>query len=76
MTEKSTLVSVAMYEFIVEYKTEHDGNSPTYREILDGMGIYSLNTVHMYIHGMIDAGLLEVIDRKLCVKGGAWNLEE
>jgi hypothetical protein len=73
--KEDPIVSVAMYQFIVDYKSSHDGNSPTYREIQDGLGVNSLNTVHMYIHGMIDAGLLTIINRKMCVRDGAWTLE-
>ena len=31
----------AVYRFIVEFKREHDGNSPTYREIMESCGVSS-----------------------------------
>jgi hypothetical protein len=66
-------ISMVMYEFIVEYKHSHDGNSPTYQEIADGLGVKSLNTIFAYIHGMVDAGILIIKDRKLCTTDGWWN---
>ena len=64
---------MVMYEFIIKYKTSHDGNSPTYQEIADGLGIKSLNTIYEYVHGMVNAGMLEFRDRKLCTVDGWWD---
>ena len=66
-------IALVIYEFVIKYKRSHDGNSTRYREIMDGLGIKSLNTVHSYIHGMVNAGILTVKDRKLCTTDGWWD---
>ena len=39
------LIAVNLFEFIISYKESHDGNSPTYREMVDGIGVSSTNTI-------------------------------
>ena len=68
------LIPVQIFEYIVSYKEAHDGNTPTYREMRDGVGgVSSLGTIHKYIHKMIDAGLINLVDGKLCLDEGAWE---
>lgn len=68
------LRAVEIYDFIVSYKMEHDGNSPSYREIANGCGLASTNSVHAYVHALIDSGDLEQKNGKLCTTDGQWFL--
>ena len=67
------MIPIRLFEFIIEYKEGHDGNSPTYREMCDGIGIVSTNTIFIYIQKMEKAGLIEMIDRKMCLTDGFWQ---
>ena len=69
------LVVVDLFMFILDYKKSHDGSPPTYREMCEGVGVKSTHTIWVYIQGMIQAGILKVVDRKLCVVDGKWNYE-
>lgn len=67
------LIPVKIFEFIVSYKETHDGNTPTYREMLDGVdGVSSLATIHNYLHKMIKSGLINLVDGKICLDEGTW----
>lgn len=68
-------IALPLYQFIVEYKQSHDGAAPTYQEIADGIGVGSKSTIHIYIHKMIDIGVLKVVDGKICVVGGHWTYQ-
>lgn len=47
-----------IYDFIVSYMQEH-GYSPTVREIGDGVGLKSTNTVWNHLRKMFDSGMIE-----------------
>lgn len=66
------MVAVPLFEFIIQYKETHDGNSPTYREMRDGIGV-SIGTIHRYIHRMIGVGLISMVDGKMCLREGTWK---
>ena len=69
------------YEFVVGYKKIHDGNSPSFREIMEGCGISSLSVVLYYLNKLEDRGLIrrpeakigERFARKIEVVGGRWT---
>ena len=67
---------MSIYHFIVNFKREHDGNSPGFREIAEGCGFGSTNTVAYHIESLMAAGLIYRKDRRLCVHGGSWELNE
>ena len=69
------MIVVDLFVFILHYKEDHDGNSPTYREMAKGIGVKSTNTVWVYIQDMIKAGVLDVKDKKLRVVEGKWSYE-
>ena len=69
------LIAVNLFQFIIEYKESHDGNSPTYREMVKGIDVSSTNTIFKYIRAMEKSGLLKVVDGKLCLRGGSWNYD-
>lgn len=59
---------------IMKYKAEHDGNSPTVREISERQGYKNFQVVHQHIKRLVENGLLEWRDGKLCVTPLAYQL--
>lgn len=64
-------------EYIIEYKSEHDGNSPSMREIAAYMGDLSTSVVRNYLAYLVDIGFLLSAGepnqaRGLEVAGGRW----
>jgi repressor LexA len=45
-------------EFIKEYKERYE-NSPTYREIMEGVGLASTSTVSRHLKALEEEGLIE-----------------
>lgn len=78
----STLERV--FGFIVDYKSIHDGNSPTTRQIMDGCHLLSTSTViyfleQLELQGCIRRPLIENSKRSAAmieVTGGKWMLAE
>ena len=70
------MLALEIFEFIVEYKKEHDGNSPTYHEIVAGTSILSTNTAWYYVQKLLKVGLMKMVDGKLCAAGGEWNYDK
>lgn len=67
----------AMYEFIVGFKREHDGNSPTIREIGDALGMHSTSHIRWYLEKLEKRGLIRIegyASRCIEVMGGRWVL--
>ena len=70
-----------IYGFIVRYKEQHDGNSPTYREIMTGCQLKSVSTVGYYLADLEDRGLIVRSVRRggarvIEVVGGQWIAPE
>lgn len=66
-----------VFEFICKYKTAHDGNSPTIREIQDAMGIASSSHASNLLRGLEDRNLIRITDdkcRNIEVLGGSWAM--
>ena len=66
-----------VYEFIVQYKSDHDGISPNLREITDGVGLASVSTSAQHIRALRRAGLIKIKAghnraRGLEVRGAIW----
>lgn len=76
-TERSQHV----YDFIVRYKTENDGISPSFREIMENCNISSMSLVKYHINKLADAGLIKPLDihrtnvRCIQVVDGKWELQ-
>ena len=72
-----------VYKFIVAYKRDHDGNSPTIREIQDECGISSTSVVFYYLNQLEARGLIRRPEPKIGsryasrieVIGGRWKKE-
>lgn len=71
--------SLEMYDWIVEFKRNHDGLSPTVREIMDGMGYNTTSVVHYHLEELKRMGLIkiyrggEATSRSIMVPGGRWT---
>lgn len=63
-----------IYDFIVSFKREHGGNSPTVREIADAVGIGSISVVHWYLRSLQGLGMIDLMGgaRNIVVTGGIW----
>lgn len=65
-----------VYRFVVQYKKQNDGNSPTIREIMDGCGITSTSQVRYYLIKLAERGLIRLPEKgsaaKIEVVGGYW----
>lgn len=72
-----------VYQFIVNYKRRHDGNSPTFREIMEGCTITSTSMVLYYLTGLEKRGLIRRPEpvfgnrnaTKIEIVGGRWLLD-
>jgi len=66
----------AIYQFIVDYKCSHDGNSPTIREIANGCGIPSTSHIGYVLTALQFEGKLKAPPakkaRSIEVVGGQW----
>lgn len=75
--QKSRLTSPRyqkIYEFVVLFKKEHNGNSPTIRQIGDAIGVSSTSQVNHYLDVMVKHGMLtrDGKFRMIGVPGGVW----
>ena len=64
-----------VYECIVEYKRTHDGNSPSFRDIMRECGISSTSYMQWLLRRMDRNGLIrlhEGIRRGVEIVGGRW----
>lgn len=48
----------AVYRFVIAYKSDHDGNSPTARDIAAGIGLSYHSAVPTWLRKLERAGLL------------------
>jgi SOS-response transcriptional repressor LexA len=67
-----------IYNFILKFKQDNDGLSPTFREIAAGVGLSSNNSVKYQIEKLVKFGLLEGLGgdgkaRNIKVIGGQWR---
>jgi repressor LexA len=64
-----------VFDFIVRYKSEHDGIPPTIREIAEGMGMSSTSTVVYYLTRLAKDGKIQMMAgaRGIMVTGGQWQ---
>jgi SOS-response transcriptional repressor LexA len=66
-----------VYRFIVRYKIAHQGNSPSFEEIMEGCNISSKSMVSHILASLQDAGLL-VQDgvKNISIPNSKWTVEE
>ena len=64
--------------FIIRFKREHDGVSPTVREIVEATEMESTGTTHVYLKRLVSDGKIEMIGknqpRGIMVVGGSWEM--
>ena len=61
-----------IFDFIVHYKKREDGNSPTIRDIRDGLNISSTSVVTYHLGVLEKRGLLRRDGHNISVVGGWW----
>ncbi len=65
-----------IFDFIVAYKIQNDGQSPTYREIMESCHLSSTSLVAYYLSRLVKAGKIAMNyygTRSIRVPGGSWN---
>jgi len=67
-----TTKAILVYTWIVNFKQENDGNSPSYREIAEGMGYKSTSPVYYQLQRLQDAGYVDLSDGRISL-GGRWR---
>ena len=80
--QHSTGTVESVYNSIIAYKRAHDGNSPTFREIMEDCGISSTSVVLYYLNKLEQRGLIRRPEppignrnaTKIEVVGGKWGL--
>jgi SOS-response transcriptional repressor LexA len=68
-----------VFAWIVAYKSEHDGNSPTLREMMIGCGIPTTSVMSYSVKKMEKLGWIRIergISRNIYVIGGEWRIAE
>ena len=66
-------------QWIVTYKTNHDGNSPSVVELMDGCAISSRSVALYQLRRLHQAGHIRLTKerrRSICVVGGEWRLKK
>ena len=79
MTKPLTQRAQSVYDFIIKYKINNDGLSPTLREIMAGTDITSTSIASYYLGILEGVGLIHHnpnISRGIRVVGGKWSLEK
>lgn len=77
-TRRLSRLQSAMLRYIVGYKAAHDGNSPTARQIMRGVGITSLSVVSYNLRVLEECGHVRRPFGKAAaieVAGGRWVYE-
>ena len=67
-THKLTKKQLALLDFLQDF-TEENGYSPSYREIMSGMGLTSVSAVAEHVENLVEKGVLKK------VPGAARSLE-
>lgn len=63
----------AILRYVVAYKTQHCGDSPTRREIQSGVGVASPSMVHHHLVMLARAGRVTLDGRRIGVPGAVWT---
>jgi SOS-response transcriptional repressor LexA len=62
-----------IYQFIVNYKLEHDGCSPSYRQMQKAVGLSTVSQIHYHVHQLAKAGRIRLLPSyQIAVVGGVW----
>lgn len=66
-----------VFAYIVRYKQEHDGASPSYRQIVEACGLRGVSSVVCVLDRLEDAGRIYRgggLNRSITVVGGSWTM--
>lgn len=69
----------AILAFLIKYKQEHDGNSPTFRQIMAEFDIPSTSIISYVLDQMEAEGMIKLLGKRhrgIEVVGGSWSYEE
>ena len=67
--QEPNLKALKAFDFIVRYKTENDGNSPSFREIADAIEVKAVSHVHYLVQNLAEHGMIELVKgRKGCIR--------
>ena len=71
----------AVYRYIIRYKRQHAGESPTRREIGEGVGISTPSIVHHHLIMLERAGRVKLARpagkaRMIMIPGASWEFKE
>ena len=67
------------YSFILDFKSDNDGNSPTLREIVDNTIVKSTSHANEIVRNLESMGLVKIMPwkaRGIIVIGGSWSMDE
>lgn len=70
-----------IYAYIIRYKLSHDGNSPSYRQIVDACDLSSTSVVSDHLDVLRRQGRIRLLNEKnstarcIAVVGGRWEIE-
>lgn len=67
-----------VYRFIIRYKSENDGNSPSVRDICDALRINSTSVCSYHLRRLVQdgrIGMSKKSSRSIVVVGGQWNMQ-
>ena len=67
----------SVLKFVIRHKAEHNGNSPSYEEIMSACGIKSKSHVGVILDRLEASGLLESEGtRSIKIPNSRWTYEE
>jgi len=77
---KLTAKKIKVYQYIVDFKSKHDGCSPSIRQIGRDLGITSTSAVSYNLDKLAEMGVIKITQlgesRMIGVKGGTWTPPE
>ena len=77
-SERVLDIQEKLYNYIVRYKRENDGNSPSIRDIMADLSYSSPSVVDFHLRGLVASGRIRITSgrsRSITVPGGEWSLK-
>lgn len=59
-SEKLVYLKARVYDFLIDYKRQNDGNTPVVRDIRDGAKTSTTSRVHQCLEGLEEDGLITI----------------
>jgi len=72
------LTTQMVLEFLKQYKSNHDGCSPTYQQIAEGCRLASPSVASYHLGKLAGLGLIRMPEgkRDIEIVGGKWTMEQ